>query len=102
MTRRPALGLIRAALWPAVALLVVSYFAGAALVGRNGLMSLAGYRAQKSAHEGELAALQERHRQLAHRAALLDPRHVDPDLADELTRRETGQIGPAEVILPTN
>ena len=49
------------------------------------------------ARQAELRA--ERNR-LAHRAALLDPRHVDPDLADELVRQQTGQIRPDEVILP--
>jgi len=38
--------------------------------------------------------------ELSHRVALLNPRKVDPDYADELVRRETGQVRPDEVIIP--
>ena len=102
MFRRPALVLIRTAIGPAIALFVIAYFAGAAIFGTNGLMSLAGYRQQRAAHAAVLADLEARRGQLAHRVALLDPRHVDPDLADELVRRQTGQVRPDEVIVPTN
>jgi cell division protein FtsB len=102
MTRRPTLNLLRAALWPAVALFVVVYFAGSAFVGPNGLTSLAGYKKERADKQAALLALQAERDRLAHRAALLDPRHVDPDLADELVRRKTGQIRPDEVILPAH
>jgi cell division protein FtsB len=39
---------------------------------------------------------------LKNRVDLLDPKHVDPDMADELTRKELGVVGPDEVILPLN
>jgi len=39
---------------------------------------------------------------LAHRAALLDPRRVDPDLADELVRRDLGVARPDELVVPLN
>lgn len=87
---------------PAAALFVILYFAGSAIMGPNGLMSLAGYRSQRTEHLQKLAVLQAQRTQLEHRAALLDPNHVDPDLADQITRSETGQIRPDEVILPTN
>jgi cell division protein FtsB len=102
MSRRSSLVLIRSAIGPAIALCVIAYFAGAAIFGTNGLMSLAGYRQQRAAHVGTLTALQDRRNQLAHRVTLLDPHHVDPDLADELVRRHTGQVRPDEVIVPTN
>ena len=100
--RRSPLAMIRAAAGPAVALLVIAYFAGAAIVGPNGLTSLAGYRSQRAQHLEQLAALKATRAQLEHRAALLDPAHVDSDLADQITRSQTGQIRPDEVILPTN
>jgi cell division protein FtsB len=102
MTRRPIFPLIRSAIGPAIALFVIAYFAGAAIFGTNGLMSLAGYKQERVAHQATLAALEARRVQLAHRVELLDPRHVDPDLADELVRRQTGRVRPDEVILPTN
>jgi cell division protein FtsB len=102
MTRRPVLPLIRSAIGPAIALFVIAYFAGSAIFGANGLLSLAGYRQQRAEHVATLADLNAKRAQLAHRADLLDPRHVDPDLADELVRKHTGQVRPDEVIVPTN
>ena len=102
MTRRPTLSLLRTALWPAVALFVIAYFAFAAVVGPNGLLSLAGYKDQKARQQVVLQTMEARRAQLHHRAQLLDPAHVDPDLADEIVRQQTGQVRPDEVILPTN
>ncbi len=101
MTRRPAISLLRAAIWPALALFVVAYFAGAAVFGPNGLMSLAGYRAQQAHHQQVLRTLVAERAQLQHRSRLLDPRHANPDMVDEVIRRQTIQIRPDEVILLT-
>ncbi|UAK25330.1 FtsB family cell division protein [Sphingomonas nostoxanthinifaciens] len=102
MSKRPARSLIRSAIGPAIALFVIAYFAGAAIVGPNGLTSLAGYRHQRAVRLAQLQSLQATRDRLAHHAGLLDPHHVDPDYADELIRRQTGQIRPDEVILPGN
>ena len=100
--RRSPLALIRSAAGPAIALFVIVYFAGAALMGPNGLTSLAGYRHERAHRLDTYAALQKRRVALEHRAQLLDPAHVDPDLADEITRSETGQVRPDEAIVPIN
>ena len=50
----------------------------------------------------ELAAISKQRNQLAHRVALLDPRHANPDLVDELVRKELGLTQPDEVIIPLN
>lgn len=102
VTRRPALSMIRSAFWPTVAVAVIVYFAGAAIVGQNGLFSLAGYRHQRAEHLAQLKDLQAERDRLAHHADLLDPRHVDPDYAEEMVRKQTGQIRPDEVIVPVN
>ncbi len=102
IARRSPLALVRAAAGPAVALFVIAYFAGSAIVGPNGLTSLAGYRRQRAAQLATLDSLRRQHDVLQHRAALLDPAHVDPDYADQITRAETGQVRPDEVILPVN
>ena len=102
VTRRPALSMIRTAFWPTVAVAVIVYFAGAAIVGQNGLFSLAGYRHQRAEHLAQLKSLQAERDRLAHHAELLDPRHVDPDFAEEMVRKQTGQIRPDEVIVPAN
>ena len=102
MLRRSTLTLMKAAAGPAIALFVIADFAGFAVFGPNGLLSLAGYRQQAEVHRAELARLEGERARLAHHATLLDPRHVDPDFADELVRRETGQVRPDEVIIPRN
>ena len=94
--------MIRSAFWPTVAVAVIVYFAGAAIVGQNGLFSLAGYRHQRTEHLAQLKSLQAERDRLAHHAELLDPRHVDPDFAEEMVRKQTGQIRPDEVIVPAN
>jgi len=99
MTRRSTLSLIKSAALPAAALFIIAHFAGFAIFGENGLLQLAGYRQQKAEHLATLAKLESDRSRLQHHAALLDPRHVDPDFADELVRRQTGQVRPDEVIL---
>ena len=70
-----------------------------------------GRRAQRPARLGRLSprlrsgrssspsSRQER-AQLRHRSALLDPRKADPDMADELVRKDLGLVRPDEVIVP--
>jgi cell division protein FtsB len=96
---RSALSLIRAAAPAALAVLVIVNFAGYALFGANGLLAWGDYRHRMVERSQQLQALQAQQAVLAHRVALLDPRKVDPDYADELVRRETGQVRPDEVIL---
>jgi len=88
-----------AALWPALALLIIGNFAGYALLGANGLLALGDYRQQLGARGAELAQLNTARARLAHRVALLDPKRADPDMADELVRKDLGLARPDEVIL---
>ncbi len=80
-------------------MLVIVNFAGYALFGANGLLAWSDYRHRLTERSQELETLKAEQAVLAHRVALLDPRKVDPDYADELVRRETGQVRPDEVIL---
>jgi cell division protein FtsB len=48
----------------------------------------------------ELAKLEQRRAELRHRSVLLDPKGADPDLSDELVRRDLGLVRPDEVVLP--
>ncbi|AEI38392.1 MAG: septum formation initiator family protein [Zymomonas mobilis subsp. pomaceae] len=94
--------LFRAAIGPALMLLVLGVFIGNALVGVNGLFSLDGYRQKLAIRKTELAALEAQKNQLANRIALLNPKATDPDYADELVRKETRQIRPDEVLILDN
>ena len=91
--------LIRRSAMPALALLVVGTFAGHAIAGPNGLLAWGGYHRALKERQAELAALEEQKAQLKHHSALLDPRKADPDMADELVRKDLGLVRPDEVIV---
>ena len=93
-------GLIRRAFWPALALIVVGNFAGYAVAGPNGLLAWGGYNRDLQARKIELAKLEAERDALRHRSQLLDPKKADPDIADELVRRDLGLVRPDEVIVP--
>ena len=93
-------GLIRRSALPALALIVVGTFAGHAVAGQNGLLAWGGYHRALQERQAELAQLETQRSQLRHRSALLDPRRADPDMADELVRKDLGLVRPDEVIIP--
>jgi cell division protein FtsB len=97
---RNTLETIKRAALPALAILIIANFMGYAVVGSNGVMSWGDYRRLKTERQVELAQLNEERARLAHRADLLDPRRADPDLADEMIRRDLGLVRPDEVIIP--
>jgi cell division protein FtsB len=92
--------LIRRSAMPALALIVVGTFAGHAVAGANGLLAWGGYHRALKERQVELTKLEQEKAQLRHRSALLDPRKADPDMADELVRKDLGLIRPDEVIVP--
>ena len=98
--RKHSLGLIRRAAMPALALVVVGTFAGHAVAGPNGLLAWGGYHRDLQERRIELASLEAERDRLRHRSALLNPKKADPDLADEMVRKDLGLIRPDEVILP--
>jgi cell division protein FtsB len=97
---RNSIEIIRRAALPALALLIIANFLGYAIVGSNGILSWGDYRRQKAQKQVELASLNVERVRLAHRADLLDPRRADPDLADELVRKNLGLVRPDEVVIP--
>jgi cell division protein FtsB len=91
---------IKRAALPALAILIIANFLGYAVVGSNGVMSWGDYRRLKVERQVELAHLNVERARLEHRTALLDPRNADPDLADEMIRRDLGLVRPDEVVIP--
>ena len=89
-SRRSARSLILAAAAPTVAVLVVVVFAGFALLGSNGLLSLGGYQKQIGERKVELARYEAERAKLANQKRLIE--RGDPDYADELVRRNTDMI----------
>ena|SRR5436305_13068367 len=94
--------LIRRSAAPALALIVVGTFAGHAIAGPNGILAWGSYHRALLQRKTELAELQQQRAELKHRADLLDPRKADPDMADELVRKNLGLVRPDEVIVPLN
>jgi cell division protein FtsB len=85
---------------PALALIIVGTFAGHAVAGPNGILAWGGYHRALQERQAELAQLEAQRAQMRHRSALLDPRKADPDIADELVRKDLGLVRPDEVIIP--
>jgi cell division protein FtsB len=92
--------LIRRSAIPALALIVVGTFAGHAIAGPNGILAWGGYHRALKERQVELAQIRQEQAQLRHRSQLLDPRKADPDMADELVRKDLGLVRPDEVIIP--
>ena len=98
--RHNPFALIRRAALPATGLLVICYFMGAAVAGENGVLAWGDYRRAKAERSVKLSQLETERARLAHRAQLLDPNNADPDLAEEMVRRQFGYVRPDEVIIP--
>ena len=92
--------MLRRALVPAAALALMGFFGAYAVVGSNGALAYGDYHRQLGKKERQLVVLEARREVLRNRVALLDPRHANPDLVDELVRRELNVAHPDEVILP--
>lgn len=92
--------MLRSAATPALAMIIVAFFGGYALFGANGVLAGFEYRQMLDKRQAELALLQKEKAEVANRVALLDPKRANPDLVDELVRRELGLAHPDEVIIP--
>ena len=85
---------------PALALIVVGTFAGHAIAGPNGIMAWGGYHRALKERQAELSQIEQERARLKHHSRLLDPNKADPDMADELVRKDLGLVRPDEVIIP--
>ena len=93
-------GLIRRVAMPALAVIVVGTFAGHAIAGPNGILAWGSYHRALLERQSELQQIEQQHAQLKHRSDLLNPRKADPDIADELVRKDLGLVRPDEVVVP--
>jgi cell division protein FtsB len=87
---------------PALAVLVVGTFAGHAIAGENGILAWGSYHRELKQRQAELAQIEQERTELKHRSDLLNPNKADPDMADELVRKNLGLVRPDEVIVPLN
>lgn len=96
----PVLRTLRRAALPAGVLLLVAFFGGYAVLGANGILAYGDYQRQLAKRSADYAALDARRTVLKNRVALLDPDHANPDMVDEMTRKELNVIHPDEVVVP--
>ncbi len=92
--------LLGSAMMPAIALVLLLVFIAYAIVGPNGILAWGDYSRQVKQRQAELKMLKAQKSALENRVKLVDPRRVDPDMADELVRKELGVTHPDEVIVP--
>lgn len=92
--------LLRSVFLPAIAITIIAFFGGYALFGSNGILAWGDYSQRYAAKRTELASLRQQKAELANRVKLLDPQRANPDIVDELVRRELGLAHPDEVIIP--
>jgi len=85
---------------PAALLIVGAFFGGYAILGPNGALAYGDIKRQLVQRQTELAALDQHRNELRNRVNLLDPSHADPDMVDELVRKDLNVAHPDEVIVP--
>ena len=73
---------------------------GYALAGPTGIFAWGDYRQAVAEKRVELAELKRQEAELRNQVRLLDRRRADPDMVDELIRRELGVSHPDDVIIP--
>jgi len=91
---------LRSAGLPAVAIILMGFFGYNAVLGPNGVLALKDVKAEVAQRNVELAALEKQRAVLQNRTNLLDPRKgADPDMVEELARRQLNVARPDEMIV---
>ena len=93
--------LLGSAMTPAIAIVLLLIFIAYAIIGPNGILAWGDYSRQLKQRQAELKMLQAQKAAIENRVRLLDKRKgIDPDLADELVRKQFGVTHPDEMIVP--
>ena len=93
---------LRRAAVPAAVVAVMAFFGGYAVLGPNGVLAYGDYKRQLAKRERDYVALDRRRAVLKNRVALLNPDHANPDMVDEMVRKELNVAHPDEMIVPLN
>lgn len=89
----------RESLTQGLALICLLMLGGFAIAGPSGLLAWSENQRLLEARREEVKALEAERDNLRNRVALLDPRHVDPDLSGELLRRNLNVLHPDEMVM---
>ena len=98
--RRSVARVVGALIVPAISAATVAYFGYHAVWGERGWVALASARTQLSAGQQQLDGLQDARAHLERRIALV--RRGDPDMLQELRRKQLLGAGTGEVAVPRN
>ena len=97
----PFQSLLRRAGLPAAVMIAIGFFAYNAVLGPNGIVAAKEVRRDLDAKSQEYAALEKKRAVIKNRVDLLDPkRGADPDMVEELARKQLNVVRPDEVIVP--
>ncbi len=91
--------ILRRAGLPAIAILAMGFFGYYAVLGPNGIVAYREYTRQLERKQAEYVRIDKARAELRNRVGLLDPKRADPDMVDELVRKELNVAHPNEVIV---
>jgi cell division protein FtsB len=94
--------LARERLTQGLALACLLLMGGWVLFGPSGLLAWSENSRLLTERQKELTQLAVERQELKNRVALLDPRHVDPDMAGQLLRANLNVVHPNEVVMILN
>lgn len=81
------------------AALIVGYFAFHAYYGNYGLIAKRAFEEEIAGLSRDLEVLKSERTDWEHRVGLLKPDRLDPDLLEELARRDLGYAHPKDIVL---
>ena len=97
----PIRTLLRRAGLPAAVTIAIAFFGYNAVLGPTGIIATRESKAELQQKQQEYAVLDKKRAELKNRVDLLDPkRGADPDMVDELVRKQLNVARPDEVIVP--
>lgn len=97
----PFQSVLRRAGLPALAIIAMAFFGYYAVMGPNGALAHGKVQEALAKRTVEYQALDKQRAQLRNRVNLLDQeRGADPDLVDELARKQLNVARPDEIIVP--
>src|SRR3546814_20866302 len=103
MAKRSTFSVLLLRTWlPALALVVMAFFGGYAVLGPNGVLAYGEYRHQLAAKKVTYEALDHQRAELRNRVNLLDHPPANPELFEELPPKNLNVVNPAEIIVPLN
>jgi cell division protein FtsB len=91
--------LVRKGFSQSLALICLLVLGGIAIIGPSGILAWSENQRLLDQRQAEVKALSAERAELQNRVRLLDPRHMDSDLAGELLRKDLNVVHPDEKVM---